>query len=156
MRRPNIARHDHHLSPRPRHAPPPWTTMRTQKETTRTAGAKVRLRYIPFFFLFTDADVAASGRAQIPSDMAARGGFNTLPIRFRWVSTQTGRGRSLPYVLSTRTRPLLSHFDLLITTPAVHLHFDTGWWGNPSLPAVYLRFRWDDLPPCRLPPFKVG
>ena len=107
-------------------------------------------------FLFTDADMAASGRAQTPSDVAARGGFNTLPIRFRWVSTQTGRGRSLSYVLLMRTRPLLSHFDLFITTPAVHLHFDTGWWGNPSLPAVYLHFRWDDLPPRRLPLFKVG
>src|SRR6266540_3044210 len=130
--------------------------MQTQKETTRTAGAKVCLHYIFFFFLFTDADVAVSGRAQTPSDMAARGGFNILPIRFRWVSTQTGRGRSLPYILSTRMRPLLSHFDLLITTPAVHLHFNTGWWGNPSLPTVYLHFRWDDLPPCHLPPFKVG
>src|SRR6266545_556544 len=73
-----------------------------------------------FFFLFTDADVAASGRAQTPSDVAARGGSNTLPICFRWVSTQTGRGRSLSYVLLMRTRPLLSHFDLLITTPTVH------------------------------------
>ena len=82
MRRPNIACHDHHLSPRPRHAPPPRTTTRTQKETTRTAGAKVRLHYFPFFFLFTDADVAASGRAQTPGDVAARGGFNTLLIRF--------------------------------------------------------------------------
>jgi len=35
-----------------------------------------------FFFLFTDADVAVSGRAQTPGDVAARGGFNTLLIRF--------------------------------------------------------------------------
>jgi len=130
--------------------------MQTQKETTRTTGAKVCLHYIPFFPLFTDADVAASGRAQTPGDVAAMGGFNTLPIHFRWVSTQTGRGRFLLYILSTRTQPLLSHFNLLITTPAVHLHFDTGWWSNPSLPTVYLRFRWDDLPHRRLPPFKVG
>src|SRR6266540_1044387 len=66
-----------------------------------------------FFPLFTDADVAVR---------------------------QTGRGCSLSYVLSTQMRPLLSHFDLLITTPAIHLHFDTGWWG-------------DLLPPRRLPPF---
>src|SRR6266508_968823 len=97
MQRPNIACHDHHLSPRPRHAPPPRTTTRTQKETTRTAGAKVRLHYFPFFFLFTDADVAASQRVGgLKPPVTWQPGEGSTPSRFVFDGFQHKQGGVIP------------------------------------------------------------